>query len=229
MQRIAQDWLVLTQLTHHDASVLGIVMGLQFAASFAAKETGLHRRIRNCRQSFACAGILVAGRYFGGTIFIVQMYRQPAICSRTVGSPKTPSCLRPASDTWQQKPTEHNPLIGFSIVNRLLDQSLHDRNQLVAIKGLHNPACCSRLPSGILLLSLGLGRKHKDRSKPVSLHLPRSSDQLNSVDIRHVQISDDQVKFPGTDFPKTLFSIDGLRHFVARFAQSKADHLTDAR
>ena len=26
-----QDWLVLTQLTHHDASALGIVMGLQFA------------------------------------------------------------------------------------------------------------------------------------------------------------------------------------------------------
>lgn len=31
MQRIAQDWLVLTQLTHRDASALGIVIGLQFA------------------------------------------------------------------------------------------------------------------------------------------------------------------------------------------------------
>jgi len=31
MQRVAQDWLVLTQLTHHDASALGIVMALQFA------------------------------------------------------------------------------------------------------------------------------------------------------------------------------------------------------
>jgi MFS family permease len=31
MQRVAQDWLVLTQLTHHDASALGIVIGLQFA------------------------------------------------------------------------------------------------------------------------------------------------------------------------------------------------------
>jgi hypothetical protein len=30
-QRVAQDWLVLTQLTHHDASALGIVVGLQFA------------------------------------------------------------------------------------------------------------------------------------------------------------------------------------------------------
>lgn len=31
MQRIAQDWLVLTQLTNRDASAVGIVMGLQFA------------------------------------------------------------------------------------------------------------------------------------------------------------------------------------------------------
>lgn len=31
MQRVAQDWIVLTQLTHHDATALGIVTGLQFA------------------------------------------------------------------------------------------------------------------------------------------------------------------------------------------------------
>lgn len=30
MQRTAQDWLVLTQLTHHDASAVGMVMALQF-------------------------------------------------------------------------------------------------------------------------------------------------------------------------------------------------------
>ena len=31
MQRIAQDWLVLTQLTHHDARALSLVVALQFA------------------------------------------------------------------------------------------------------------------------------------------------------------------------------------------------------
>jgi MFS family permease len=31
MQRTAQDWLVLTQLTHNNASALGVVMALQFA------------------------------------------------------------------------------------------------------------------------------------------------------------------------------------------------------
>ena len=31
MQRTAQDWLVLTELTHHSATAVGVVMGLQFA------------------------------------------------------------------------------------------------------------------------------------------------------------------------------------------------------
>ena len=30
MQRTAQDWLVLTQLTHNSASAVGLVMALQF-------------------------------------------------------------------------------------------------------------------------------------------------------------------------------------------------------
>ena len=34
MQRVAQDWLVLTQLTRHDASAVGFVMALQFAPQF---------------------------------------------------------------------------------------------------------------------------------------------------------------------------------------------------
>jgi hypothetical protein len=30
MQRTAQDWLVLTQLTHKNATAVGVVMALQF-------------------------------------------------------------------------------------------------------------------------------------------------------------------------------------------------------
>src|SRR4051812_47591792 len=30
MQRIAQDWIVLTELTNHNATAVGIVMSLQF-------------------------------------------------------------------------------------------------------------------------------------------------------------------------------------------------------
>ncbi|MDX5932148.1 MFS transporter [Acidiphilium acidophilum] len=34
IQATAQDWLVLTRLTHHDASAVGIVLGLQFGPQF---------------------------------------------------------------------------------------------------------------------------------------------------------------------------------------------------
>lgn len=34
MQRTAQDWIVLTQLTNHDATAVGIVMSLQFGPQF---------------------------------------------------------------------------------------------------------------------------------------------------------------------------------------------------
>jgi MFS family permease len=34
MQRTAQDWLVLTRLTHHSASAVGVVMALQFGPQF---------------------------------------------------------------------------------------------------------------------------------------------------------------------------------------------------
>ena len=35
MQRTAQDWIVLTELSHHNATAVGIVMGLQFGPQLA--------------------------------------------------------------------------------------------------------------------------------------------------------------------------------------------------
>lgn len=35
MQRVAQDWIVLTQLTHHSATAVGVVMALQFGPPLA--------------------------------------------------------------------------------------------------------------------------------------------------------------------------------------------------
>jgi MFS family permease len=35
MQRTAQDWIVLTELTHHDVTSVGVVVGLQFAPTVA--------------------------------------------------------------------------------------------------------------------------------------------------------------------------------------------------
>jgi len=63
MQRTAQDWLVLTQLTHHSATAVGIVMGLQFGpqllllpwTGYAADHFD-RRKLLMCTQA-ACAAL----------------------------------------------------------------------------------------------------------------------------------------------------------------------------
>jgi MFS family permease len=66
MQRIGQDWLVLTQLTHHNATAVGVVMALQFGphivllplTGFAADHLD-RRRLLLCTQ--AGMGLLALG------------------------------------------------------------------------------------------------------------------------------------------------------------------------
>ena len=66
MQRTAQDWIVLTELTHRNATAVGIVMGLQFGpqilllplSGFAADHFDL-RKVLFCTQ--AAMGLLALG------------------------------------------------------------------------------------------------------------------------------------------------------------------------
>ena len=66
MQRTAQDWIVLTELTHHNATAVGIVMGLQFGpqilllplTGFAADHLD-RRKLLLCTQ--ATMGLLALG------------------------------------------------------------------------------------------------------------------------------------------------------------------------
>jgi MFS family permease len=66
MQRTAQDWIVLTELTHHNATAVGIVMGLQFGpqilllplTGFAADHLD-RRKLLICTQ--AAMGLLALG------------------------------------------------------------------------------------------------------------------------------------------------------------------------
>lgn len=66
MGRVAQDWLVLTQLTQHSSSALGLVTGLQFLPFLLlAPVTGMiadrfsKRTILICTQSFLAVSTLV--------------------------------------------------------------------------------------------------------------------------------------------------------------------------
>ena len=66
MQRIAQDWLMLTQLTQHDARAVGVVTALQFAPQLlllpwtgAAADQFDRRKLLAATQ--ACMGALALG------------------------------------------------------------------------------------------------------------------------------------------------------------------------
>jgi MFS family permease len=82
MQRTAQDWLVLTQLTAHDATALGIVLSLQFGPQLLLLPvTGMaadrfdRRRILMVTQS--AMGLLALGLgllTLGGHVTLTQVY-----------------------------------------------------------------------------------------------------------------------------------------------------------
>jgi MFS family permease len=82
MQRVAQDWLVLTQLTHHDATAVGVVMGLQFAPQMLFLPwTGLAADRFNQRKLLMFTQALMGALALGlglltvaGTIRLWQVY-----------------------------------------------------------------------------------------------------------------------------------------------------------
>lgn len=79
MQRIAQDWLVLTGLTQHNATAVGVVMGLQFGpqvlllplTGYAADRFD-RRRVLMTTQ--ACLGLLAIGLGLLTVTGVVQLW-----------------------------------------------------------------------------------------------------------------------------------------------------------
>ena len=82
MGRVAQDWLVLTVLTDHSASALGLVTGLQFLPFLLlAPFTGMiadrfpKRRILFVSQScLALSALVLAGLTLGGVVQLWHVY-----------------------------------------------------------------------------------------------------------------------------------------------------------
>ncbi len=82
MQRVAQDWLVLTQLTHHDASALGVVMGLQFApqllllpwTGIAADRLNQRKLLIATQAGMGVFALLLAALTLAGVIQLWHVY-----------------------------------------------------------------------------------------------------------------------------------------------------------
>ena len=104
MQRTAQDWLVLTGLTHHSATAVGIVMGLQFGPQLLllpwtgyAADRFDRRKLLIATQ--AASGVLALGLGLLAVTGLVQLWHVYvlAFLSGCVNARSTRRRARPSS------------------------------------------------------------------------------------------------------------------------------------
>ena len=82
MQRMAQDWLVLTDLTHHSASAVGVVMALQFGpqllllpwTGFAADHFNQRKLLMATQAALAALALVLGALTIAGVARLWEVY-----------------------------------------------------------------------------------------------------------------------------------------------------------
>jgi MFS family permease len=82
MQRMAQDWLVLTQLTHHSASAVGVVMALQFGpqllllpwTGFAADHLNQRKLLMATQAAMGVLALVLGALTVTGVVQLWEVY-----------------------------------------------------------------------------------------------------------------------------------------------------------
>jgi len=82
MQRIAQDWLVLTALTHHSGSAVGVVMALQFGpqllflpwTGFAADHFNQRKLLMGTQAAMGVLALILGVLTVTGVVTLWQLY-----------------------------------------------------------------------------------------------------------------------------------------------------------
>ncbi len=82
MQRVAQDWLVLTQLTHHSATAVGVVMALQFGpqllllpwTGFAADHLNQRKLLMVTQAMMGALALILGALTVLGVVQLWQVY-----------------------------------------------------------------------------------------------------------------------------------------------------------
>ena len=82
VQRTAQDWLVLTQLTHHDASAVGLVMALQFGpqllllpwTGFAADHCDQRKLLIATQATMGALALMLGALTIAGIVQLWHVY-----------------------------------------------------------------------------------------------------------------------------------------------------------
>jgi MFS family permease len=82
MQRMAQDWLVLTQLTHHSALAVGVVMALQFGpqllllpwTGFAADHFNQRKLLIATQAAMGAVALILGALTVAGVVQLWEVY-----------------------------------------------------------------------------------------------------------------------------------------------------------
>ena len=82
MQRVAQDWLVLTQLTHHSAAAVGVVMALQFGpqllllpwTGFAADHLNQRKLLMVTQATMGALALILGALTILGVVQLWEVY-----------------------------------------------------------------------------------------------------------------------------------------------------------
>ena len=90
MQRMAQDWLVLTQLTHHSASAVGVVMALQFGpqllflpfTGFAADHLNQRRLLMATQAAMGLLALVLGALTVTGVVQLWEVYVLAVPCRK---------------------------------------------------------------------------------------------------------------------------------------------------
>ncbi len=154
MQRIAQDWLVLTQLTHNNAAAVGVVMALQFGpqilllplTGFTADHVD-RRKLLYATQ--AALGILALALAVLTIIGLVQLWQ--CMYSRCCSDASPHSMLRRAD--LRLRPGRRGRSVECSGVEfHIVQRSAHDRSRCCRAYSLRpwDAGGCSRINAGLV-------------------------------------------------------------------------------
>ena len=111
VQRTGQDWLVFTQLTHHDASAVGLVMALQFGpqllllplTGFAADHFNQRRLLFATQTTMAALALTLGLLTVTGIVELWHVYIFAFLFGSAAAFDRR--CARPSSRSWSARPT----------------------------------------------------------------------------------------------------------------------------
>jgi hypothetical protein len=110
-----------------------------------------------------------------------------------------------------------------------LQQPLHDRNQLLGIKGFSDVGICSKIRSPRLVKISPFGGANNNRQALGFLVIPQLSDYFVSIHARHNHIQYHQIGGLFLDASNGFIAIIGTDHTDASILQGRANHFLLSR